>query len=186
MSTQEARRTQRPPFWRRKRLIKPSMQLRLIITFAALFGSVFLFQLLVLNWQLAELGVERFETLPSSVVAEVVGNMQWIAFVVSLPATLIAGVLITHRWAGPVHQFEQYLGAIARGEDPGPCRIRKGDEMQELCVRLNAAVAALRNGAPARSNANAPGSPEAASEQAESAPALPARAASSNVHVVRD
>lgn len=155
MSTQEPRRTTRPPFWRRKRLIKPSMQLRLIVTFAALFGSVFLMQTMLMNWQLTQLDVERTETVPSSVVPQVIGYMQWIAFVVSLPVTIVAGVLITHRWAGPVYRFEQYLAAIARGEDPGPCKIRKGDEMQELCARINEAVAALRKPAPQGASAKA-------------------------------
>ena len=36
------------------------------------------------------------------------------------------------------------LQSIAQGEDVGPCRIRKGDELQELCRRINAAVDALR------------------------------------------
>jgi methyl-accepting chemotaxis protein len=153
----------RPPFWRRKRLIKPSLQLKLIVTFAALFASVFLLQTLLMHWQLAELGVDRQATVPSEVVSVIVGRMQWLAFLVCLPLTLIVGVAVTFRWAGPIYRFEQHLAAIARGENVGPCRIRKGDELHDLCTRINEAVDALRAG---QRDARASGDKASAREQA--------------------
>jgi signal transduction histidine kinase len=63
---------------------------------------------------------------------------------VLLPTMLVVGILVTHRIAGPVYRFEQYLGALARGENPGPCHIRRGDELQELCQQINAAFETLR------------------------------------------
>jgi hypothetical protein len=134
----------RPPFWRRKRLVKPSLQLKLIVTFGALFGSVFLLQILLLQWQVEALGLDSQSKVPADVILLVVGRMHWIAFLVCLPLTLIVGVFTTFRLAGPVYRFESYLGAIARGEDPGPCKIRKGDELHDLCDQINAAVTALR------------------------------------------
>jgi hypothetical protein len=82
------------------------------------------------------------------------------AFLVSLlflvPVTLGVGILITFRIAGPVYRFEEHLGSIARGEEVGPCRIRKGDQLQGLCVKINAAIEALR----ARQHAGEPSESE--------------------------
>jgi signal transduction histidine kinase len=61
-----------------------------------------------------------------------------------MPLIFAVGVLITHRIAGPVYRFEQYLGQVARGEEVGPCRIRSGDELQDLCDVINDATAALQ------------------------------------------
>ena len=61
-----------------------------------------------------------------------------------IPLTLFTGILVTFRVAGPVHRFEQHLKAIANGEDPGDCYIRKGDEFTELCELINSAVNTLR------------------------------------------
>ena len=63
---------------------------------------------------------------------------------VLLPLMLVVGVLVTHRVAGPIYRFEQHLGAIARGEDPGVCRIRKTDELHDLCRIINEAVDAMK------------------------------------------
>ena len=63
-----------------------------------------------------------------------------LSFAILLPLTLSIGILVTFRVAGPVFRFEQHLGQIARGEAVGPCRIRKGDEFQELCIVINEAV----------------------------------------------
>lgn len=37
-----------------------------------------------------------------------------------------------------------FLGEIIRGEKPDDCRLRKGDELQDLCRLLNRATAELR------------------------------------------
>ena len=64
-------------------------------------------------------------------------------------------MLVTFRIAGPIYRFEQYLAGIAEGRQLGPCRIREGDELVELCARINEATAPLRRGQLAR-----PGEPE--------------------------
>lgn len=64
---------------------------------------------------------------------------------VLLPLCFFVGVLVTFRVAGPLYRFERHLEAIARGVDPGPCRIRKGDELQEFCGTLNAALDRVRS-----------------------------------------
>ena len=76
------------------------------------------------------------------------GSIALTAFLILLPATSVFGILITFRTAGPIHRFKQHLASVARGEQPGPCRIRKGDELQDLCDAINEALAQARREAP--------------------------------------
>lgn len=61
-----------------------------------------------------------------------------------LPATFAVGLLVTHRLVGPIYRFEVYLKQLIAGETREPCRIRKDDELQELCQLINQATAATR------------------------------------------
>src|SRR5690606_22624222 len=63
---------------------------------------------------------------------------------VLLPLCFFVGVLVTFRVAGPLYRFEKHLEAIARGDDPGPCRIRKGDDLQDFCAPFTAALERMR------------------------------------------
>ena len=56
---------------------------------------------------------------------------------VMLPVTFLVGIVATHRWAGPLYRMTTYLRTVARGEGPGDCKLRKGDELQELCDLIN-------------------------------------------------
>jgi hypothetical protein len=58
---------------------------------------------------------------------------------VLLPLSFFVGVLVTFRVAGPLYRFERHLETIAAGQDPGVCRIRKGDELHDFCTTFNAA-----------------------------------------------
>lgn len=126
---------------RRRRLIVPRLQLRLVAIFLGLSLLGLVFQALLVSAQLAQLGVAG---VPSEVIPGLLWNTLLYSLLTVLPLTMAVGVLATFRIAGPVHRFEQHLAAIARGEDPGPCRIRAGDELQDLCDRINEAVAAVR------------------------------------------
>ena len=63
-----------------------------------------------------------------------------ISLAIVLPAVISVGILLTFRIAGPIYRFEEYLKAVARGENVGPCKIRKGDQLQPLCDAINAAT----------------------------------------------
>jgi hypothetical protein len=80
-----------------------------------------------------------------------------VSFLVLMPLTFGVGVIVTFRVAGPLYRFDQHLKAIARGEDPGECRIRKDDELQDLCATLNAAIGVLRKADPLRAESAARG-----------------------------
>jgi hypothetical protein len=129
---------------RRIKLIKPRLQFKLIGSFVGLMALALALQFLVLSARLSEAaagmptgGADLTRELPY-----LLGGVLVFSFCVLLPAGALIGILITFRIAGPAWRFERHLGAVARGEDPGPCRIRKGDEFQELCGLINAALEA--------------------------------------------
>jgi len=147
---------------RTTKLIHPRLQLTLVSWFLGVAFVALVLQVLLLGAFLAELAARIPDQ--GAVVAAEANGMLMRAFVVSLlflvPVTLGVGVLITFRIAGPVYRFEEYLDRIARGEEVGECRIRKGDQLQGLCDRINAAVAALRGARGAQTGAPTDGSTE--------------------------
>jgi len=152
-------------FRRTRKLIRTELQLKLVLVFLVVSFACVMFQVLLLNRSILALSrgmvVER-DILLDGLPRLFVQNLA-ITSVVLLPLTFLIGILATHRIAGPIYRFEQYLAAVARGEDPGPCRIRKRDELQDLCKRINEAVAALRRDA----HATAPPEPAAGSPEPE-------------------
>jgi signal transduction histidine kinase len=77
-------------------------------------------------------------------IPEVLIQSLLLTFCVVLPLIFLVGVLLTFRIAGPVYRFETYLSQILRGENPGECRLRKGDELNELCGLINQVTLPLR------------------------------------------
>lgn len=130
---------------RRIKLVRPRLQLRLIGWFLGISTIGLLLQYLLLGWFLNDLAV-ALPTGGPEVAAAASGKLLKalaLSFLFLLPMTLAVGVLVTFRIAGPVHRLETHLAEIARGERPGPCRLRAGDELQQLCSRVNLAVDAL-------------------------------------------
>lgn len=133
---------------RRIKIIKPRLQLKLVSIFVGLAALSALLQSLMIARRLTELSSEIpsggqyiVDALPS-----VLGEILMVTFGLLLPLTFAVGVLVTFRIAGPVYRFEQYLGQVERGEVIGPCKIREGDELQDLCDAINRATVPLRQG----------------------------------------
>jgi hypothetical protein len=70
--------------------------------------------------------------------------------------TLSVGISATHKIVGRSNRFRIYLTELAAGEHPEPCRIRKDDELQDLCELLNRATEPLRRAQPTPTAADAP------------------------------
>ena len=126
---------------RRIKLIKPRLQVRLIGAFTAVAVIALLLQYLLvaqhLTWTAARLpmgGEYLMDEIPR-ILMQVLG----ISFAVLFPLAFAIGVIATFRVAGPVYRFEKYMGELAEGGDPGICRLRSGDELQELCDLINEA-----------------------------------------------
>ena len=64
---------------------------------------------------------------------------------ISLSITFVAGILLTHRIAGPIYRFTSFLKGVNRGQHPDICRIRPNDELHDFCALLNETTAPLRD-----------------------------------------
>lgn len=129
---------------RRKRLIKPDFQLKLIGSFGGVAVLAMLLQFLMLGYFLPE-SVSELENggqLASQVPGSLI-KVLGLSLVLLTPVFLMIGVALTFRIAGPIYRFEQHLAALARGEKLGPCKIRQGDHFQSLCDAINLATEAL-------------------------------------------
>ncbi len=135
------------PIPRTRKLILPGLQLYLTLSFLAISALSLLFQFVVFSNTAANAARE----LPNDAdlfLNSFVGIMTracLLSFGVVLPLTLLVGVLITSKVAGPVYRFETHLQRVIEGTDAGPCRIRTGDQLQGLCETLNRAVESLRS-----------------------------------------
>ena len=140
---------------RRIKLIKPSLQLRLVGVFFGLTCLGGLIQTLHLTMRLSMLassipegGNYLLAQLPSLPL-----EIFFVAFFLLLPLTMAVGVVCTFLIAGPVYHFEKFLREVADGTQSQPCKLRKNDQLTDLCELINGATleARERNREPAES-----------------------------------
>lgn len=147
---------------RRITLIKPAFQLKVIVIFFGIALSCMVIQAILMAGAFTAVDPEILMNPRSASAA--IRSILVEKFVVSLgiliPFSLAVGVVLTFRIAGPIHRFEQYLKGVAEGRSHEPCRIRAGDELKDLCERINDAVHYLRGQAAAAGDE--PGGEEAA------------------------
>lgn len=138
--------TSTPLTRRSRKLIQPGLQLRLIASFVGLAAFALCGQFLLLGYRLTD-ATASMDGAGGQLAAEIPRVMLEVltfSLLILLPVIFAFGVLLTFRIAGPVYRFEQYLQGLAAGEELGPCRIREGDELQNLCEAINAATAPLQ------------------------------------------
>jgi methyl-accepting chemotaxis protein len=137
-------------FRRSRKLIQPGLQLRLIGSFVGLAAIALLGQFLLLGYRLTS-AASNMEGSGGELAAEVPRVMlEGLTFslIVLLPVTFAFGILLTFRIAGPIYNFERFLKSVSRGEQLTPCKIRDGDELQNLCDAINEATEPLRQNGP--------------------------------------
>ncbi len=124
---------------RRIKLIKPGLQLRLVGVFVGLSGLGFLLQSLHVGLRLSELAASLPEggAYLMAVLPELPLEILAVSFGMLLPLTIAVGVMVTFRVAGPIYKFERYLRDVHDGKEIRPCRLRDGDQLQELCELIN-------------------------------------------------
>ena len=137
---------QKPPYRRKKKLIKPRLQLVYSTVFLSAAGIYVLLQSILTQATIARISEELPADAKVLVPALVDGLQQnlVITMTVLVPLTVALGVLVTFRVAGPIYRVETYLKQVIDGEDPGPCRIRKADELQELAALISEATEPIR------------------------------------------
>ena len=123
---------------RKIKLINPALQLRIVGAFAGASMLSFLLQGLFIASRLSQQRVADAAGAGRS--PNVWVEVTVLALGLFLPLMIAFGILLTHRIAGPVYRIEQHLRAFLRGEETGPCVLRKGDEMGELCDLVNQAL----------------------------------------------
>ncbi len=79
-----------------------------------------------------------------SVLPELPLEILSVSFGMLLPLTIAVGVMVTFRIAGPVYRFEKYLREVHEGTELRPCKLRKGDELEELCAIINIVTEPIR------------------------------------------
>ena len=155
---------------RTRQLVQPRLQLKLIGTFFLVMLVGFLLQSILLHLELGRVAEafpgasEELEAATSSLVLRVL----LLSLGVLLPATLLVGVLMTHRIAGPAYRLESYLNEVEKGEADALCRLRQGDELKDLCAQLNRALTAVDARGrvwPAEESLGSPATNQAAPEQ---------------------
>lgn len=130
---------------RRKKLIKPGLQLQLTLTFVGLTVLGLVMQSLLFMKEISFLSF----TLPNdgsllvSAMSDTLIQIFLVSALVFLPLTLLVGILMTFRLAGPAYRMEMHLRDIRDGKYSGPCRIRKGDKFVGLCDVMNEAIESL-------------------------------------------
>ena len=126
---------------RSTKFIKPALQLKVIAAFTATALLSLVFQAALMARAVSGAGNRSAEEwVVSSVTLDAVWSSLLITSAILVPASIVFGALVTHRIAGPVYRFECYLTDIAEDSARGPCRIRKGDELHELCAAINRAT----------------------------------------------
>ncbi len=128
------------------KLILPALQLKLIAAFLGLWVIALVLQYLLLMSVLSKAAGE----LPHDglLLMDNLGPMLLRIFAISagaiLPLTFLVGMLVTHRFAGPIYRFQVYLKQVVAGQKPPDCKLRDGDELLELCALINQATAPVR------------------------------------------
>mgnify|MGYP006959937145 CR=1 FL=1 len=110
---------------------------------AALFQTVVVFS--TLNRIAAKLPNDS--TVLSQEIPGVLSSSFLLTLVCLSPIMVALGVLTTFPIVGPLYRFRMFLTSVKNGEQPGTCRIRKGDQLQDFCELINDVTAPLREGA---------------------------------------
>jgi hypothetical protein len=133
---------------RKKKLIKPGIQLKVAGVFMGIALGATLVQAFTFNRTMLKVArllphdQEIFEQIWPGLFRS---SVLLTALVIVL-ATYCVGVALTHKLFGPIYRFEQYLRSLKSGGATRPCTLRQGDYLQEFCGLLNDATAPLRGG----------------------------------------
>ena len=136
---------------RLQKLVHPRLQLRLALTFVGLSFLALAFQFVLFTSVMSET-LDRTPGAFADHFAEVAGAYQRVFLIslgVVLPLTALVGVMTTFRVVGPLFNISRFLRRTLDGENPENCRLRGGDEYQELCELVNEVTAAMRRRASA-------------------------------------
>lgn len=136
-------------YLRVRKLVRPRLQLRLTSAFVGLVCLALAFQFVLFTSVMSET-LDKAGGAFSDQFVEISGAYQRI-FVISLlvvlPLTALVGVMTTFRIVGPLFNISRFLQNTLDGKNPPNCRLRSGDEYQDLADLVNRVTEPLRRGA---------------------------------------
>ncbi|MFT5284155.1 MAG: signal transduction histidine kinase [Planctomycetota bacterium] len=135
---------------RTRKLINSPLQLKLSLWIVGVATLVMMIQFVFMAMAVSKIGPllpndsqvffeSFFEVMVRSFLA---------SLAVALSVTFVAGVLLTHRIAGPLYRFTSFLNAVNRGDQPDECAVRKNDELKNFRELLNVTTEPLRRHVP--------------------------------------
>lgn len=144
---------------RRKKLIEKRIQLKFVGAVITVAGLSVLVQTLVLHFALSGLiaGLPNDRVTAMEAVPDLMATSLFATFAVLLPLSFLVGVTTSFKVAGPIYRLRTYLREVVSGTAVEPCRLRKDDELQDLCELVNEATEERR-----RTNARDSGERKAA------------------------
>ena len=141
-----------------RKLVEPGLQLRLSLVLVSCTWLAALFQVQAVNRALV--AAAEGSAQGGDVLAALPGIMTrnlLLTLGVVCPLLLVVGVVVSHRIAGAAYRIEQHLRAHLRGEEVGPLRLRRRDELQRLAEVADRVIATHRIDGRAPAPASAPG-----------------------------
>lgn len=134
---------------RKKKIVNPRLQGRFLTLLLTAAGASVLVHAGLTVWALSSLAAELpndarrlQDAIPGTVVLSSLATLLAV-----LPVFLMLGIAGTFRVFGPLYRFRVFLEQVARGGHTAPCRIRAGDELQEICDLLNVVTEPVRQAA---------------------------------------
>lgn len=133
-------------FKRKTKLVKPRLQLKLVLTFVGITAFTLSVQLIFLASRLTKVSPVLPEdgALLMTLMPSILADTALLSYGILLPLTMAVGILVVFRVAGPIYRFEKFLDGVKHGTQTADCRIRDGDELQDFCTLLNEVTSPLR------------------------------------------
>ena len=133
---------------RKKKLVLPHVQLKLVTGFFCCSALAVIVQSLVLHYFLAGLAEEipKAQAEISMHVPRLLAMTILMTFALLAPLTLFIGINLSFPIVGPMRRFERFLLDTLDGKNPPDCSIRETDELQEFCRLINLVTKSSRTG----------------------------------------
>ena len=128
-------------FTRKKKLVQSRLQVRMTTAFFVLSALGLCLQAFLVKRAIEAAAVNVEGAAP---LLEELPTLLWTNLLLTLcaviPVIAMVGIFLTHRVAGPASRLESYLRDWIAGKWDGPCQLRKGDDLHELCELVNEAL----------------------------------------------
>ena len=119
----------------------------LILAFMFVAVVVTGYTVYVTTWVM--LGKKLAAVYPQGLLLDIVKKVNTVLVVrllLLMPFVVIAGLILSHRVAGPIYHIKKFLGILRNGHYGEKLKLREGDELQDLADDINSFVSVLREG----------------------------------------